>query len=146
MDTTSENGQKTDGPKTDGPKTAVFEMRIDADFARTPQGRASFILGMAQFAREGNQRGATDCQIDLVPLRATWELFIQCTFREGKSFDWLYPRATQEDRSVFFLDLVMTALERHIDHPSVAPLWGPRPCLVKADIAEKLADVNLNEK
>lgn len=128
-------------------KTIVREMRIDMDFAHTSQGRASFMLGMAQFAREGDRLGAIVCVIDLVPLPATKELIIQCTFRGCGTFDMHYPRdVTKDDRRTFFLDLVVTALERHQGDQWVAPLWGPRPFLAKADLADKLADLRLSEK
>ncbi len=127
-------------------KTALCRDSVDVDFMQTATGRVSFYLCMAKFARAGEHLGATTCAIALISAPETKQLGFECTFEGCGTWDIFYPGVTADDKRTFYLDMIMTALEQHRNHPSLARLWGPGPFLAKNDIAEKLAALRLDEK
>lgn len=129
------------------PKRRVFEALVDIDCCRTPQGRASFFLALAQFSREGRLLNATECTVVGIPDPATKSLTIQCTFRGCGDWDRLYQNVTEEDKKVFFMDMVVTALEAGKDEWFFSPLWRTKSEFTgKEDVAANLAKLDLNEK
>jgi hypothetical protein len=126
-------------------KTQVYREDIDEDFIKTAQGRVSFFLAMALFARAGANACAMACSIEVFPHPETKTITLECTFTGCG--DWkFYKDVTEDDKRTLLLDMVLKALEVHSENHRFRALWGPRPFTAKDEVAAEMAKLKIGEQ